>query len=304
MTIDTSRVTATLRGMTAKFDIGVKAAEPFYPSVCNVVKSTGADEKYGFLGAMPGMKEWLDDRDFASLSSGSFTITNRLWEDSIAIEKTDIEDDRLGMYDMLLSQLGDEAACHPDELVFELIESAHEVPCFDGQYFYDTDHAWGDSGTQSNDLTYDGSSTVTEAEFRAAYRQAVTAMLGFKRNNGKPFFRPTIKPITDLMVVVPTALRDVAHDALNKLLISGGETNVVIDRPTIVTAAHLTEARRFHVFRTGQPVKPFVFQNRRPLWRGMKGMEDHEFKDVKFMCDARYNVGYFAWWMAVLTEFT
>jgi phage major head subunit gpT-like protein len=50
-------------------------------------------------------------------------------------------------------------------------------------------------------------------------------------------------------------------------------------------------------------LRPFVFQARRPLARQMKGMDDREFKNVKFMTDARYNLGYLAWWNAVLTEF-
>jgi hypothetical protein len=33
-------------------------------------------------------------------------------------------------------------------------------------------------------------------------------------------------------------------------------------------------------------------------------LNDIETKDVKFMTEARYNVGYLAWWTAVLTTFT
>lgn len=306
MALDTARATAILRGLTAKFDTAVKTAKPFYPSICTMAMSKGADEKYGFLGGMPGVQEWLDDREFKSLRSGSFEIVNKLWEQSLAIEKTDMEDDRLGMYDIAFPALGEEAMYHPDEIVFDLVQAGDSTACFDGQYFYDTDHAWGDSGSQSNDLTHNATDpdAVTEDEFRAAYEQAVTAMLGFKRDNGKFWHRPTLEPMTDLLLVVPTALRKVSHDALMKVLVSGGETNIVIDRPRIVTSPHLTSGRKFHLFRTGQPFKPLVFQNRKPLSRQMKGLEDHESKIVKFMTDSRYNVGYFAWWMAVLTEFT
>ncbi len=54
----------------------------------------------------------------------------------------------------------------------------------------------------------------------------------------------------------------------------------------------------------GEAVKPFVFQRREPLTRMMKGIDDLETKDVKFMTEARYNVGYFAWWTSILCTLT
>ena len=71
-----------------------------------------------------------------------------------------------------------------------------------------------------------------------------------------------------------------------------------------VVSGGLTDATKFYLLNLSQPLKPFVFQARRPLQRQMKGMDDREFKDVKFMTDARYNLGYLAWWNAVLTTWT
>jgi hypothetical protein len=52
-------------------------------------------------------------------------------------------------------------------------------------------------------------------------------------------------------------------------------------------------------------VKPFVFQKRRsirtPVW---KGADDPETKTLKMMTDARYNLGYLAWWKATVTDVT
>lgn len=306
MALDTARAVAELRSLTQKFDLGRQSASPFYPSLCTVIPSNGADEEYGGLGSVPGVREWLGDRQFATLRAAKFTITNREWENSIRIEKNDIDDARLLKYGPILEQMGIEAEHHPDELLFETLVAGESEVCFDGQYFFDTDHAWGTSGTQSNDLTYAAATgTVpTEAEFRAAYHAARSEMLTYKNDNGKLFHRPTIRPMSDLMLLVPPDLEETATAALTKTLVNSGETNIVIDRPTIVPCAYLTDATKFYLIRTGQPLKPFIFQARRPIGRQMKGTEDREFKDVKFMCDARYNVGYFAWWNAVLTTFT
>lgn len=306
MALDTTRAVATLRGLTAKFDIAVSNAQPFYPTLSTVVQSTGDDEKYGFLGAMPGMREWLDDRLFLSLRAADYTLKNKLWESSVRVEKIDIEDDRLNMYGPILEQLAMESVHHPDELLLSLIVAGETTACFDGQFFFDTDHAWGTSGSQSNDLTQAAATgTVpTEAEFRTAYHKARAAMLGFKNDKGKLFIRPTVRPFTNLLLVVPPDLEEVANQAINKTFISSGETNIVLDKPTIVALGGLTDATKFYLFNLSQALKPFVFQARRPLRRQMKGMDDIEFKDVKFMTDARYNLGYLAWWNAVLVTFT
>lgn len=304
MALDTAATIATLRGLTQKFDLGVTSSSPFYPTLCTVVNSTGSDEEYGALGSVPGMREWLGDRVFHSLRGAKFTIENREWESSVKIERNDIEDARLAKYEPVIQQLGTEAVHHPDELLFELIIDGENQPCFDGQLFFDTDHAWGDSGTQSNDLTSTcvSAAAPTEAEFRKAYHAARSAMLSFKRDNGKLWHRPMLTPVNDLLLLVPPSLQEVATRALTAPLVNGGETNIVLDVPRIVAVPYLSTASKFYLFRTGQPLKPFIFQNRRPLARMMKGMDDREFKDVKFMTDARYNCGYFAWWNACLMQ--
>lgn len=306
MSLDTASAVAKLRSLTAKFDIGMEAARPLYPELCTVVPSDGADEEYGFLGKMPGVREWVGDRVFNKLRGAKFTISNRSWETSLEIEREHIEDDRLGMYGPVLEELGMEAMHHPDELLFEVWDAGESTACYDGQFFYDTDHSWGDSGTQSNDLTYNATdhTAVTEDEFRAAYHAARKAMLGFKNDQGKLFIRPTIRPLPNLLLVVPTNLEEVANKAINKQLVDAGETNIVLDKPRIMTSASLGSQVKFDLFNLDGALKPFVFQARKPVQRQMKGMNDREFKGVKFMADARYNVGYLAWWKAVRTTFT
>ena len=303
MSLTTAQAQAKLRDLTATFDRGSDAAQPFYPAVCTIAPSDGYDEKYGWLGSLPTVKEWIGDRKFQQLRAADYAITNKSWESSLLFKREDIEDDRLGMYGPVLEDLAAEATHHPDSLWFEMLINGESNLCFDGQAFFDTDHSWGDSGTQSNDLTATVSDTaaVTAAEFKTAYHAARESMLNYKRDNGQFYHRPTVAGLGNLLVLVPTEMELAAHEAINSTLLGGGNTNIVLERPQIVTSPHLTNATKFYLFHTGQALKPFVFQARRPLSRQMKGMDDREFKDVKFMTDARYNVGYLAWWNAVLT---
>lgn len=305
MALDTAKATVTLRTLTKKFDQRAASATPFYPTVSNIIPSDGADEAYGMLGNMPGVREWLGDRQFKELRAANFTIANKHWESSLLIKKTDIADDRMGMYGPLMEELAVEATYHPDELLFSALSSAESTACFDGQYFFDGDHAWGSSGSQSNDLTYAAATgtTPTAAEFRGAFHQARTAMLKFKNDQGKLLNRPVSTSMNSLLCLVPPDLELQAYEGLTASILSNN-SNVVIDAPKIVVSPHLTDATKFYLFNLEGALRPFVFQAREPLSRQMKGLDDIETKDVKFMTEARYNVGYLAWWKAVLTTFT
>jgi phage major head subunit gpT-like protein len=307
MPLDTAKYLVTQRDLTRRFREGVEAARPFYPTLCTVVPSTGADEKYGMLGSMPGVREWLGPRQFKQLRSADFVISNREWENSLEVEKNDVDDDRLGFYRAAFPDFGTEAMHHPDELLFEALVAGETEPCFDGQFFFDTDHAWGDSGAQSNDLTYAAATgTVpTAEEFRAAFHQARTQMLKYKNDQGKKLNRPVSTKMSNLMVVVPPDLELVAYQGLTAAFNASGASNIVIDVPQIVVSPILEDATKFYTFHLSGALKPFVFQARRPLraptW---KGMDDPETKTLKMMTDARYNLGYLAWWKAVVTTFT
>jgi phage major head subunit gpT-like protein len=305
MAIDIASAQVKLRDLTAKFDNRVAAATPFYPQVCYDASSVRTSEKYGWIGNMPGMREWLGERQFSELRAANFVLENKHWESSLLIKKTDLADDNLGQYGPVLEQLGIEAAHHPDELWFSVLEQGESTACFDGQFFFDTDHVWGNSGSQSNDITSTvvSTSAPTVAEIKTAIRKMIRSMLAFKNDQGKLYNRPTVGRLNDLTLLVPLALRDLVYDALESELISNS-SNVVVDRPNIVSSPYLTSDVKLYLFKTGEAVKPFVFQRREPLTRMMKGIDDLETKDVKFMTEARYNVGYFAWWTSILCTLT
>jgi len=305
MSLDTAKATVTLRSLTGKFDREVRAYKPFYPEVSNVITSDGADEQYGMLGSLPQMREWLGDRVEHELRAANFIVANKHWESTLRIKKTDIADDRMKMYGMLMPDLGQRAASHPDKLFFETLVAGSSTACLDGQYFFDTDHVFGDSGTQDNDLTSNATdhTAVTLAEFKAAWLACITKLIGYKDDRGEPLNAPTIDRFDSLVVIVPGALRQVAHDAFDSTLISNS-TNIVIDKPRVICSPYLTDGATFYVLNTEGFLQPFLFQEREPLQRQYKGLDDLQMKDVLFMTEARYAMAYVAWWKAVRYEFT
>ena len=307
MALTTAQLATASRLITSVFDKAVRAASPFYPRISTVVSSDAAEEKYAWLGDMPGMREWLGERIFKQLRAADYELRNKHWESSLLVSKTDVADARVLKYKMLIEALAAEATYHPDELLFTTMVAGESTACFDGQFFYDTDHSWGDSGSQSNDLTYAAATgTVpTSAEFRAAYNQAYAAMLAFKGDNGKPLYRPTqAQQVERPLVTVTPTLYPTALEALSARFDTNGNPVVIMGNPEVMPIAYLTDATKFYVHDTSGPLKPLIFQEREPLSRQLKGQDDLETKDLKLMTEARYNAGYGAWWKSVLTTFT
>jgi phage major head subunit gpT-like protein len=311
MATGTLNALSTLRGYTQSvFDAEVARLTPFYPRIAKIVNSTGYDEKYAWLANMPAVREWLGERKFKELLAADYTLVNKLWEASVLMELTVVEDNRMGSQAPLIESLAQEAMFHPDELMISTMVAGESSLGFDGQFFFDTDHSFGDSGTQSNDLTSDVTTTTapTVAEARIAYNAAYAAMIGFKGDNGKPFYRPALTDAfnKNVLVLVPPATYGTFAEAIGpQAYNTNGTKAFVAGNPEVIPISHLTDATKFYTLNVGGSLKPFVFQQRRPLRRQVKGMGDGdiEFKDVKFMVDARYNVGYLAWWNAVLTTF-
>ena len=310
MSLDTAAAVAKLRSLTGKFDNAVKSTVPFYPRLATIIPSDGYDEEYGMLGAVPQVREWLGARRFNTVRAAKFTLENKHWESGIEVEKTRIRDDRMAIYGPMFTNLGVRAARHPDKLLIgDLVVNATTNLCLDGQAFFDTDHSWGDSGAQDNDKTSAivAAAAPTVDEFKAAFLAAVIAMFAFKVDFGELLHDDVIvddQAGAELLVLCPLKYWDVAQRAVTPgILINNGETNVPIASARVAKSAHIT-GDYFDLYRTDTPVKPYIFQAREPLTRGMKGMDDMEFKEVKFMTEARYNIGYLAWWNAIRHTFT
>jgi len=142
---------------------GLGSAQSKYKDIATIVPSTTGSEEYGWLGAFPRMREWIGDRVVNGLKSFGYTIKNKPFEITVGVPRTAIEDDQYGVYNPMFEELGRATDAHPDELVFGAIAAGHQNACYDGQYFFDTDHpvldANGVAQSQSNVDDNSGSGT-------------------------------------------------------------------------------------------------------------------------------------------------
>lgn len=127
-------------GFNAAFQRGLGMAVPQWSRVATQVPSTTAQESYDWLGMVPGMREWLGERQVNSLKAHNYSIRNRDFEQTIEVDRNNIEDDQYGVFAPLFEEMGRATAAHPDELVWQAMKDGFSTVCYDGQYFFDTDH--------------------------------------------------------------------------------------------------------------------------------------------------------------------
>ena len=119
---------------------GLGQAASQYQPLATVVPSTTGTEEYGWLGSMPGMREWIGERVIHGLEQHGYSIKNKPFELTIAVPRTAIEDDTYGTYNPMMSEMGRATAAHPDELTFGLLKSGDTVKCYDGKPFFADNH--------------------------------------------------------------------------------------------------------------------------------------------------------------------
>ena len=140
MLIKSATLKTLFAGFTSLYSASLAAATVSYEKVAMIVPSTTSEQKYGWLGQFPRFREWVGDRVINNLKEYGYAIANKTFETTISVKREDIEDDNIGQYSPLFQTLGDDSAKHPDQLVFELLKAGFTTKCYDGQFFFDTDH--------------------------------------------------------------------------------------------------------------------------------------------------------------------
>lgn len=140
MIINRANLTAATTGFKTIFNNAFASAASDYAKVAMVVPSATKQEVYAWLGTTTRFREWIGARVVQNLSTHDFTIKNRPFENTIAVNRDDIEDDTIGVYTPLFQGLGNDAKTHPDELVFSLLKAGTSTTCYDGQPFFATNH--------------------------------------------------------------------------------------------------------------------------------------------------------------------
>jgi phage major head subunit gpT-like protein len=138
--INQANLTGIYRSFSTIFNQAFDGAPSQWPIVAMQTPSEGRSVDYKWLGAFPGMREWLGDRVIKDVSAFHYELTNKDYEATVEVDRNDLDDDQIGVYKPMIQALGYGAKTHPDTLIFALMAAGFASLCYDGQLFFDTDH--------------------------------------------------------------------------------------------------------------------------------------------------------------------
>ncbi len=127
-------------GWNGDFQNGLEDAPSQFERIATTVPSTTKSNTYGWLGKFPGMREWIGERVISDMASHGYQLVNRPFESTVGVDRDDIDDDNIGIYSPLFTEMGRAAGVQPDELCFGALTNGFTTLCYDKQNFFDTDH--------------------------------------------------------------------------------------------------------------------------------------------------------------------
>lgn len=140
MIINTAGLSALRTAFSTLFKGGLAKAPSQYGLVSTTVPASTREQRYGWLGKVPNVREWLGARVVQNISEADYSIKEKKFELTIGVDRDDIETDSIGVYSPLFEEMGQSTGSHWDRLVFGLLAAGFTTNCYDGQFFFDTDH--------------------------------------------------------------------------------------------------------------------------------------------------------------------
>ena len=138
--VNQSSISAIFTNLKSTFNKAFSEAPAVWEKLAMKVPSTGTQTDYAWIENFPKMRKWIGDKVVKALKAGKYVLVNEDFEATVAVRRNDIEDDNLGIYAPQAQNAGFSAKQWPDELIFDKVNGAFTMECFDGQYFVDTDH--------------------------------------------------------------------------------------------------------------------------------------------------------------------
>lgn len=140
MIINAANLAAVRTGFSTAYARGLGQVSSQYGRITTTVPSSTKEQKYGWLGKFPKVREWLGPRAVQNLSQADYSIKEKKWELTIGVDRDDIETDNIGVYAPMFEEMGLSAGGTWDELSFGLLKLGFSTNCYDGQFYFDTDH--------------------------------------------------------------------------------------------------------------------------------------------------------------------
>ena len=283
--------------------------------VSNYFPSDQALEEYAWLGMVPALREWIGGRNAKGFRENGLEIKNKHFEATIDILLRWMRRDKSGQAMVRIRELARRTNAHWASLLSTLIVNGASTVCYDGQYFFDTGHTEGDSGTQSNSITVDiselpvsvnGSTTAPSVEeMQLAIAEAIAQIVSFVDDQGEPMNEDA----NGFLVMVPVSLMNVAAQAVaTPIQVDASQTALTALKQdfqvrSVANARLSSWTANFGVFRTDSEVKALIRQEETEVDLKVKAEgSEYEFDNDahQYGVDTWRNVGYGYWQNACL----
>lgn len=301
MLINKANLSAIFTGLKTIFNNTLKAQAGTWQLTAMEVPSTASGEDYVWLSRFPKMRKWVGEKFVKNIEAGKYYKANEDWETTIAVKRKDIEDDALGIYNAQTRMAGESAAELHDIIVDDLKNKAFTQTCWDGQYFYDTDHPVGDTSV-SNKLTA-ALSAATLAAVQGSYGAARTAIMKFTDDEGMP-----LRLIPNVLEVGPS-LEAVAKIICEADKLQDNSPNPFKGTATVLVNPAITSSTQWMLHVTNKSsIKPFIVQMRKaPVFVAQTSEENDDVfmkGEYKFGAEARATGLYGFWQLSVGSDGT
>ena len=287
MIINSQSLRGVYVGFNTLFNKAFQEQKPIYEQIATVTPSTTDAETYAWLGDIPGMREWIGDREIQNLSASDYVIKNKDFELTVAVPRNAIEDDKIGVYTPSVQMLGQSAAMHPDKLTFALLANGFTEKCYDNEAFFSSNHKVG-----KQKISNMGTAKLTMDSYIAA-RAAIMSLTNAK---GEPL---GLVPDT---LVVPPALDAAARDILIADQINGTKNTMAGTAKPLMAPLLAGHDTYWFLLCTGMPIKPLIYQKRSEAkFVALTAETDVNVfmqKKLLYGVDYRGNTGYGFWQMA------
>jgi len=287
MIVNQQALVGITTGFKTIFNKVFETSTPLWDKIATKVPSETGEESYKWLGKIPQMREWIGDREIQNLTGSDYTVKNKDFELTIGVDRNDIEDDKIGVYNPVIQDIAQSTVNFPDVIVFKLVKGGFVEKCYDGQPFFSNSHKVG-----KNTVSNMGDKKLSVA----AYAEARSGMMSLVDENGN-----SLNLIPNLLVVAPAE-----EGMARKILLADqieATDNVFKGTAELMVVPALAGAdTAWYLLCTTKALKPFIFQERKaPKFDALIDEKDENVfmrKQFLYGVHSRANGGYGFWQMA------
>lgn len=135
-----TQIDALKTTLVVRWNAGLAMSPDDWKKIAKLVKSSGKSNTYEWLSQFPAFREWVGARQHKVFKENAYAVVNRKFEATVDVQRTDIEDDNIGQYGTIAESAGQSATDLKNDLIFQALSAGFASTCYDGQYFFDTDH--------------------------------------------------------------------------------------------------------------------------------------------------------------------